>query len=226
LQIKEALARLGELTAGLAHEFRNGLATIHGYARLLEPSALPPSQRPYLEGIREETDSLGKIVTNFLNFAKPDPLVLAPLDLRPLIAQAAEDVPTARVTCSGDCGDVDGDEVLLRQALSNLFRNSVEACGAAGVSPVINVAGTIDRVQHTIALAVTDNGPGIQAEALPRLFQPFFTTRSGGTGLGLAIVQKIIVSHNGRISAGNRPEGGAVFHVVLPLPSVGGSLEN
>ncbi len=226
LQMKEALARLGELTAGLAHEFRNGLATIHGYARLLEPSALPPLQRPYLEGIREETDSLGKIVTNFLNFAKPDPLVLAPLDLRRLIVQAAEDVATARVTCSGDFGDVDGDEVLLRQALSNLFRNSVEACGAAGVPAVISVTGTIDRPQHTIALTVTDNGPGIQAEALPRLFQPFFTTRAGGTGLGLAIVQKIIVSHNGRISAGNRPEGGAVFHVVLPLPSVRGSLEN
>ena len=80
--------------------------------------------------------------------------------------------------------------VLLRQALSNLFRNSVEACGAAGVPPVISVAGTIDRVQQTIALAVTDNGPGIQSEALPRLFQPFFTTRAGGTGLGLAIVRK------------------------------------
>ncbi|MGH9173301.1 MAG: histidine kinase dimerization/phospho-acceptor domain-containing protein, partial [Vicinamibacterales bacterium] len=111
LRLKEALARLGELTAGLAHEFRNGLATIHGYARLMDPSALPPLQRPYIEGIREETDSLGQIVTNFLNFAKPDPLMLAPVDLRSLIARAAEDVPSARVGASGEFGAVDGDEV-------------------------------------------------------------------------------------------------------------------
>ena len=77
LRLKEALARLGELTAGLAHEFRNGLATIHGYGRLLDPASCR-TQRPYVEGIRAETRALGEIVTNFLRFAKPDPLALAP----------------------------------------------------------------------------------------------------------------------------------------------------
>jgi PAS domain S-box-containing protein len=225
LRLKEALARLGELTAGLAHEFRNGLATIHGYARLMDPALVPPLQRPYIEGIREETHALGQIVTNFLNFAKPDPLTLAPVDLRSLIARAAEDVPNATVSCSGEFGAVDGDEVLLRQAFSNLFRNSVEACSASGVAAEVGVSAAIDRPQRLVAITVSDNGPGIQAEALPRLFQPFFTTRPGGTGLGLAIVQKIIVSHNGRISAGNRPEGGAVFHVGLPFQSGRGSSE-
>lgn len=217
LRLKEALARLGELTAGLAHEFRNGLATIHGYARLMDPSALPGVQRPYLEGIREETHALGQIVTNFLNFAKPDPLTLAPVDLRSLIARAADDVPNARITCSGEFGAVDGDDVLLRQAFSNLFRNSVEACSVTGVAPEVGVAAGIDRAQRLVTVTVTDNGPGIQPDVVPRLFQPFFTTRPGGTGLGLAIVQKIIVSHNGRISAGNHSEGGAAFHVGLPL---------
>src|SRR5690606_4679195 len=70
LRLKDSLARLGELTAGIAHEFRNGLATIHGYARLMDPAQLPDEYRPYVTGIREETEALGEIVTNFLNFAK------------------------------------------------------------------------------------------------------------------------------------------------------------
>src|SRR4029453_3521445 len=97
LRLKEALARLGELTAGLAHEFRNGLATIHGYGRLLDPEAVPDQYRPYVEGIRSETQALGEIVTNFLKFARPEPLALAPVDLRMLVARAAEDVPQAHV---------------------------------------------------------------------------------------------------------------------------------
>src|ERR671920_2582982 len=72
LRLKDALARLGELTAGLAHEFRNGLATIHGYARLLDPQSLPDQARTCVEGIRAETIALGEVVTNFLRFARPD----------------------------------------------------------------------------------------------------------------------------------------------------------
>jgi signal transduction histidine kinase len=70
------------LTAGLAHEFRNGLSTVHGYARLIDPARLPPVQRQYVEGLRNETQALGEVVTNFLNFAKPEPLTLVALDVR------------------------------------------------------------------------------------------------------------------------------------------------
>jgi len=219
LRLKEALARLGELTAGLAHEFRNGLATIHGYARLMDPSALPAAQRPYIEGIREETQALGEIVTQFLTFAGPSPLALAPVDLRTIVQRAAEDSPAARLTVTGEFVSVDADEVLLRQAISNLFRNSVEACTAHRLPPAIDVHAHVDRAHSVVHLTLADNGPGIAPDALPRVFQPFFTQRPGGTGLGLAIVQKVIVSHNGRISAANRPEGGALFTVTLPLPT-------
>ena len=92
LRLKETLARLGELTAGLAHEFRNGLATIHGYGRLIDPQALPAHYQPYIEGIREETDALGKIVTNFLNFARPDQVQFARVDLGALVRRAADDL--------------------------------------------------------------------------------------------------------------------------------------
>lgn len=217
LRLKEALAGVGELTAGLAHEFRNGLATIHGYARLLDPAKLPEAYRPYIEGIRQETTAMGEVVTNFLNFARPDPLALAALDLRAIVDRAAADLPieSGRVDVKGEFGQVLGDEVLLRQALSNLLRNSVEACTAAGIEPVVGVTGAIDT-SH-IRISIEDNGPGIPAEALSRIFTPFVTTKTDGSGLGLAIVQKVIVSHNGRVAAGNRAEGGAHFRIQLPL---------
>ena len=78
LRLKEALARLGELTAGLAHEFRNGLATIHGYGKLLDPEQLPPQARTCVDGIRAETTALGEVVTNFLRFARPEQMSMAP----------------------------------------------------------------------------------------------------------------------------------------------------
>ena len=92
LRLKDTLARLGELTAGIAHEFRNGLATIHGYSRLIDPDALPPQYQPYLEGIRQETEALGKVVTNFLNFARPEQVVFSRVDLGVIAARAADDL--------------------------------------------------------------------------------------------------------------------------------------
>jgi len=217
LRLKEALARLGELTAGLAHEFRNGLATIHGYARLLDLAQLPAPQQPYLEGIRTETQALGDVVTKFLDFAKPGALVLAPLDLRLLVQRAADDLPGATVSIDGEFASIEGDDVLLRQAVSNLLRNGVDACAAAGKPPQVAIRGVVDHAAQMVQVAVSDAGAGIPVQAMPRLFQPFFTMRPGGTGLGLAIVQKILVSHNGRVTAANSADGGALFTLHLPI---------
>lgn len=216
LRLKEALARLGELTAGLAHEFRNGLATIHGYGRLLDPATLAEPQRAYVEGIRAETIALGEVATNFLRFAKPESLTMAPVDLRAVIVRALDDLPGGAdaVVVEGEFATIDGDDVLLRQAFNNLLRNSLEACAAGPVAPRITVRGEL--VDRYVRVTIDDNGPGLTPEALARLFQPFATTKPTGTGLGLAIVQKVIVSHNGRVSAGNRPDGGAQFRLRLP----------
>jgi len=223
LRLKDSLARLGELTAGIAHEFRNGLATIHGYGRLMDPERLPADYRPYVSGIREETESLGQVVTNFLNFAKPTELVLAPVDLSLVIQRAADDVRAdvhergGAVEVRGEFGEVNGDEVLLRQAFSNLCRNALEACVDAGVPPRISIEGVRDETQRTLRVTITDNGPGMDEALIARIFRPFFTTKAKGTGLGLALVQKIIVTHNGRIVAGNAESGGARIAVTLPL---------
>lgn len=218
LRLKDALAKLGELTAGLAHEFRNGLATIHGYARLLDPAALPAPHGTYASGLRAETEALGEVVTNFLNFARPERLSLQPLELEAVVRRAVADVDATgeAVQVTGTYGEVDGDDVLLRQAFANLVRNALDACRGAGVVAVVRVHGEIAGGDEVV-VTVTDNGPGLPAADRDRLFQPFFTTRADGTGLGLALVQKFVVTHNGRVLAGDGPAGGAVFTVHLPL---------
>lgn len=223
LRLKETLARLGELTAGIAHEFRNGLATIYGYGKLLDPAALPPQFRPCVEGIRQETVALGEVVTNFLNFARPARLSLTSLDLGAVIERAADDLRKEAgqlggdIALAGEFGQVEGDDVLLRQAFSNLLRNAIEACQGVGVAPSILVEGAADPHQRMTRVSVHDNGPGVATEARERIFTPFVTTKASGTGLGLALVQKIVVTHNGRVSVGPSPRGGACFQVTLPI---------
>ena len=223
LRLKDSLARLGELTAGIAHEFRNGLATIHGYSRLLDLDRLPEDFRPYVGGIRQETEALGQVVTNFLNFAKPTQLTLAPIDMGAVVARAADDIRGevqargGELFVRGEYGRVDGDDVLLRQAVSNLFRNALEACVDSGVTPRIAIDGTVDREQRSLRVIVSDNGPGITPSVAESMFRPFFTTKARGTGLGLALVQKIIVTHNGRVSAVPHDRGGARIAFTLPL---------
>jgi len=221
LRLKESLAQVGELTAGIAHEFRNGLATIHGYARLLDLNAVPPAFHPHVLGIRQETEALGQVVTNFLNFARPAQLTLSPVDLRAIAERAAEEVRNdarARggdVTIRGEFPVIQGDDVLLRQALSNLLRNAVEACIDASITPEVTVVGKVEA--GNVRVTVDDNGPGIPVADRERIFRPFVTTKDRGTGLGLALVQKIVVTHNGRILVATAPGGGASLQVVLPI---------
>jgi signal transduction histidine kinase len=223
LRLQDSLARLGELTAGLAHEFRNGLATIHGYARLIDPSLLTPEYRPYIEGIRQETEALGQVVTNFLNFAKPAELMLTDVDLRALVERGVDEVRSdiharqGTIEVRGDFPVIQGDEVMLRQAFSNLLRNALEACASAAVPPRLEIEGQVDAAQKLTRLTFTDNGPGIDPALHDRVFRPFFTTKASGTGLGLALVQKIVVTHNGRVTVTPGTQGGARFHVVLPI---------
>jgi signal transduction histidine kinase len=222
LRLKEALARLGEMTAGIAHEFRNGLATIHGYSRLIDPGALPANYRPYVEGIRQEADVLGQVVTNFLNFARPQQVSLAPVDPGRIARRAADDLQRelpagTTVEVTGQFADIDGDEVLLRQVFGNLLRNAAEACEAAGRTPAIVVDGSIDRSHRTCRVSVEDNGPGIPPADRDKVFRPFFTSRSRGTGLGLAIVQKIVLIHEGRVAIGAGRAGGASVELTFRL---------
>jgi PAS domain S-box-containing protein len=222
LRLKDSLAQVGEITAGIAHEFRNGLATIHGYARLLDLERLPPDMRPYVLGIRDETDTLGAVVRNFLSFARPAELVLGTVDTQAIVERAADEIRGEAVSLGGSVDvrgeflPVQGDDVLLRQAFVNLCRNALEACSEAGVRPHIVVDSVADRAQRVLRVSVIDNGPGVDPAMASKIFMPFVTTRARGTGLGLANVQKIVVMHNGRVSMHSEP-GDTRFVVSLPL---------
>jgi signal transduction histidine kinase len=176
-----------------------------------------------VQSIRAEADSLGEIVTNFLNFANPAQLTLSRVNLRAVCERAADEVRAdartagGEVTVRGEFGSLDGDEVLLRQAFSNLLRNAVEACVGAELAPVIVVHSHVDAVQHVAKITVEDNGPGIDPSARLKVFKPFFTSKRTGTGLGLALVQKIVVFHNCRITAGSSNLGGASLEITLPI---------
>ncbi|HTU34087.1 MAG TPA: ATP-binding protein [Candidatus Acidoferrum sp.] len=221
---KENLAALGEMSAGIAHEFKNALATISGYAQMIRSEAPAGEIRESAERIVDQTRSLTHVVTEFLRFAKPLEISYESVPMTPLVERVAADLretfPQSQVSCDGKFEEVPGDEALLQQALLNLTRNGVEAAREAGIAaPKITISGSIEDLggRKWQRICVADNGPGIPQQDLPKIFLPFYTTKSEGTGLGLAVVQKVTLQHGGSIEARNRSGGGAEFLLWLPL---------
>jgi PAS domain S-box-containing protein len=223
VQLKENLAVLGELSAGIAHEFKNALATISGYAQMIRAEAGAADTAENAARILEQTQNITRVVTEFLKYARPLEIPDEPVALQGVVervvSEIGEAMPQVRIRFEGAFRDVAGDESLLRQALLNLGRNAAEACEGAANGGRVLLRGEVVRGEGAGLQRVTvfDNGPGIPAGVASKLFRPFFTTKSNGTGLGLAVVQKIIVQHGGHVEARNRPEGGAAFIVTLPV---------
>jgi two-component system sensor histidine kinase AtoS len=219
LKRRETLTALGEMAAGIAHELRNPLTAIEGFAHLLA-QALPPDSRECAEHARRIRQGVRKadaIIQNLLCFARPERfrprrarLAALLLELRAAFAEAAgarvhvsaPEPPDLTVAC---------DLALLERVLVNLIENARQAAGPAG-----HVVVRARREDGEIVLAVEDDGPGIAPELKPRLFRPFVTGRAEGTGLGLFLVHRIVELHRGRVEASDRPCGGATFTVRLP----------
>jgi two-component system sensor histidine kinase HydH len=224
IHMKENLAALGELSAGIAHEFKNALATISGYAQMIRSEAQPGTDlHEHGDLILRQTRSLTHVVTEFLKFARPleladEQVALAPMIER-IVAELGEVLPGVPFVIMGEFGEVSGDDALLRQAILNLARNAAEAAADNPAGGRVIIRGEIDKIGPLpgLRIYVTDNGPGIPPETLSKIFMPFFTTKANGTGLGLAVVQKIVVQHGGSIEARNQAQGGAEFIVWLPF---------
>jgi signal transduction histidine kinase len=219
---KENLANLGEMSAGIAHEFKNALATVSGYAQMIR-SETSGDVRDSAERILDQTRALAHVVTEFLRFAKPLEISYETVPMQTIVERVAEELrealPQAAIATEGAFTDVPGDEALLRQALINLVRNGAESARDAGAEPRVTISGTIEELggRSWQRIRVSDNGPGIPERDLPKIFLPFFTTKSDGTGLGLAVVQKVALQHGGSIEARNQGGGGAEFLLWLPL---------
>lgn len=239
-RLRENLAGLGELSAGIAHEFRNALAVIQGHARLAEKTAaIKGAPSEHATAILREVGRIQAVVTDFLRYARPQTPDLHEIDLEALVRDVAAGfrAETRRVIIAlrleGTFPRICADENLLGQALMNLLRNAaeaIEAAGAAasesrasglavpdGASPAIVLRGVPERGERGgVRLEVEDNGPGIPPSDLPHIFAPFFTTRDQGTGLGLALVQKTAALHDGQAEAENLAAGGTRISLVLP----------
>jgi signal transduction histidine kinase len=219
--LKNNLESLGEMSAGLAHEFKNAIATLQGYAQLLQSLELNDKAQVAAASLLNEVRNLATMVTAFLNFARPQPLQLEEIDLRELVldcqtelATVFEELGVALVVETEEV-KIYADERMLRLALQNLMRNGAEAIPAD--QPVRSVTVRTASDTQSALLEVRDTGPGIPPAQLQKIFIPFYTTKPKGHGVGLALTHRVITEHGGTLTAANAVEGGAVFTIKIPL---------
>ncbi|HEX8136547.1 MAG TPA: ATP-binding protein [Pyrinomonadaceae bacterium] len=224
--LKRNLESLGEMSAGLAHEFKNALATLHGYAQLMQRLELDERGVTAAASLLQEVRNLSALVTAFLNFARPQPLELTDVLLSEVIEDCALELESfyrerrIQLEIEGDFPQVRADALVLRQALLNLLRNAAEAITEEQATRRVHVRGTIQRDGTGKAWAhveISDTGSGLAQSDLQRIFIPFFTTKTKGHGVGLALAHRVITDHGGTLSAANGPTLGAVFTIRLPL---------
>lgn len=221
----ERLSSLGQMAAGLAHEIRNPLGSIQGAAELLGDDAPAGSKkRELFDVLHKETKRLGAVVDDFLGFARPRPLTLAPTDSAAVVERAVSQMRIEASTraiqidmrMTPDLPRVQADAEQLHQVFLNLLLNALAASPDRGR---IEVSGT--SVSHDskpcVAITVRDWGHGISPDALSRVFDPFFTTRETGTGLGLSISHTIVSDHGGSIDIESTPGHGCAVCVTLPV---------
>jgi signal transduction histidine kinase len=220
LSSRRELAALGEMSAGIAHEFRNATGTILGWARLAAKTEDPVARARQLEAIQTEAEHVARVTGDFLFFARPERLETGPCDLRALALEIADEqralTPGVLVEAEGTFAPALADAALVKRALVNLVKNACEAAAAGGRAGRVVLRGEGEASGFS-RIAVEDDGPGVPDEAAQKLFVPFFSTKETGTGLGLALVAKIAVLHGGRVSVGRSAAlQGARFELALP----------
>jgi signal transduction histidine kinase len=213
----QSLADLGEMSAGIAHEFRNSLSTILGYLKLAQKEKLTPGASERLRHTEQEARLLTQAVESLLTFARPLSLDFQRLDLRELVREIVDRLQPLRdgidVRILGSSSVIDGDPALLRRAFENVLRNAIEAIEQAAQPGRITVESA-DTPSPRVT--ITDNGIGIAEEDASRLFLPFRSGKPNGFGLGLALTKKIVLLHGGWIRLTGRPGSGATVSIEFP----------
>ncbi len=226
----ERLESVAALSASLAHEIRNPLASIRSSVEQLARSRHADEDERFLAGlIVRESDRLSRLLSEFLDFARVRATQFVPVDVHAVVSAAVRLVrahpdcrPDAALLVEGERTLMEGDEDLLHRIVANLVLNAVQAArepvevtvGVAAVQAPDIPHGT--NLEHAVRLQVRDNGPGIPAEIRDRLFEPFVSGRPGGSGLGLAIVQRAVEAHRGLVLVDSAPGAGTTFTIFLP----------
>jgi two-component system sensor histidine kinase HydH len=220
----EKLAAIGKLAAGVAHEIRNPLSSIRGFAQFLSQGLKDsPKEQAYAQTMVSEVDRINRVVTDLLTFARPTTAEAVPADVTELVEHCVRlvqaDADSRNITLRRNITDLSKvrlDTNQLTQALLNLLLNAMQAVESGGT---IEIGAALKPSDDRLLLWVEDNGAGIQPDKFEKIFDPFYTTRAKGTGLGLAIVHKIVENHQGEIGVESPPAGkkkGSRFTLFLP----------
>jgi PAS domain S-box-containing protein len=238
-RLRDRLASLGEMAAGIAHELKNPLAGIEVMAGLLRRQ-VPDSKdaQSLLADIISEAKLANAIVVEMLEFVRPIRLQVERTDLTDVLHQAvtlAETKATrgdisVTVELASELPTIDGDAHQLCQVFTNLLTNAFEALdghGSVSITATVRLTDAAFAQEArapitTVVIEIVDNGPGVPVELTDKIFVPFFTTKPQGSGLGLAIVRKIVDAHDGRIDVSNNPDAGTRFRITLPITSASG----
>ncbi len=228
---QEHLSAIGKLSAAIAHEIRNPLASISGSIEMLRMLLDPPEdERKLMEIVIREVDRLNTLIEDFLDYARPGQSRRISMATHEMVAETVrifERDPTLGANIAVSLDESIGprteeriyaDPAQMQQVLWNLLRNAAEAMRDGGTIIVRQSTHHDLRTDRNyVSLIVEDEGQGLPDEVLPNLFEPFFTTKNNGTGLGLATCHRIVVAHKGHLSASNRSEGGARFILSIPV---------
>ncbi len=221
LERRKRLAALGEMAAGLAHEIRNPLGGIQLYASMLSKDVADrPDSQQIVGKISAGVKRLEALVGQVLQFSREIKINVSTMDLAGVVQQAVEltsqQATDANVTVEVNGPEslvIEADPLLLGQTLINLVLNAIEAIEGPGKVLITYVPAKSNADARQCHLTIVDSGPGIPANVLDRIFNPFFTTKDSGTGLGLSIVHRVIEAHDGTITASNVDGGGARFEI-------------
>jgi signal transduction histidine kinase len=214
LTMKERLANLGELSAGIAHEFRNPMAVIMGNARLLQKSFAEDDPRlDTVKAIIDEIVTMNEVMEELLKFSRSEPLRMTKADISDLVRRAAaESIRPGSVSVEGlDGALIECDETLLRQALKNLINNALEA----GPNARVVVTEAEKAGEKGVCIEVSDDGKGLSEEEVGKIFSPFYSTKEGGFGIGLSLVQKIALAHGSTTEVTSEEGKGSSFRIFL-----------
>jgi signal transduction histidine kinase len=228
----EKLAALGTLSAGLVHELNNPIGIISSRIELMlqeaEERQLPPQVREDLAVLHRHSQRVARIARGLLSFARQSPGDRRLIDLNQVVEetlllmekQVSTEGITVRRSLARDLPPMEGDPNALQQVVLNLLTNARDAMGDGGEIRI--ETGTVAGRPGWLRLVVSDDGPGIPLDHLPKIFDPFYTTKANGTGLGLSITYGIVREHQGTIDVQSKPGEGTTFVLAFPALASGG----